>query len=111
MSVVAPGFHISPQDGIHAGLVAGALLPEPVNNIGIEPNGQLRLGFLRRHPDFGLPEKIAPQLGDIGIVDILIRDRFDLLKPFSLSHGKERGVRGSGSKIAFDCISSTKPAP
>jgi len=35
----------------------------PKRQLTIEPNGQLRLRFLRGHPDFGLPKKIVQARG------------------------------------------------
>jgi len=39
------------------------------------------LGFSGGTQTSACRKKLVPQLGDIGIVDTLIRNRFDLLKP------------------------------
>src|SRR5260370_16527056 len=64
------GLHVGAQNGINASLVAATLLLEPFHNIMVNPDRQAVLWF--RHGEFGFLPKRFIQLGDIGVVDLLI---------------------------------------
>jgi hypothetical protein len=64
------GLHVGAQNGVNAGLVAAALLLEPFHNVMVNPDRQAVLWL--RHGELGCLPKRSIQLGDIGVVDVLI---------------------------------------
>ena len=64
-------FHVRPQNGIDAGLVAGAVLSQPRDHIVVHPDRESVLGFGHTEPG-GFPERFI-QFGDVRVIDIRIR--------------------------------------
>ena len=62
--------HCNPQDSIDPGLIPTSLLFQPIQNIGIEANGELLL--FRRPFDLRPLKKGRIQLWNVGVVDIPI---------------------------------------
>jgi len=65
------GFHVGSEDGVDPGLVALSLPFEPVQHIGIQPEGHHLLAC--RHADLRVPEEVLVQFRDAGRVDLGVR--------------------------------------
>jgi len=59
----AMGVHVTPEHGVHPGLVSGTLGLEPVDHVPIQPNRQLMLGF--RKPRLDLTPVERPFVIDV----------------------------------------------
>jgi len=64
---VGLGFHVGAQDGVDAGLVAFAVLFEPLHDVVVHADGEAVFG-LRQGELGGGPERFA-ELGDVGEID------------------------------------------
>ena len=61
------GFHVGAEDGVDAGLVAFAVLFEPLHDVVVDADGWAVLWFWQGELGCG-PERFA-ELGDVGEVD------------------------------------------
>jgi uncharacterized protein len=72
------GVHVGTQNGINARLVAAAVLSEPFDKIVVKPD--CHAVFRRRRGELGGTPEGFVQLGNIGVVDVLVAHRAHALK-------------------------------
>jgi hypothetical protein len=84
-------FHVGPEEGIDARLIAGALGFEPLQHLLIQPDGDRRLR-LRQLKDRALEEGV-PLLRDIGGIDGPVFERINSLS-------------SSSATASWQCVSS-----